>query len=111
MFYYHEQIEKQDVGGGIILQVLGRGANMNVLHWNFADKSVVPMHQHVHEQFGYILKGGFEVVVGDETAVLKAGDSYFIPSNVPHMFTAIGETEAIDIFSPVRLDIPFLTAQ
>jgi len=46
------------------------------------------------------------MTVGDETVELKAGDAYFIPPNVPHTFTAVGETEAIDVFNPIRLDIP-----
>jgi len=54
----------------------------------------VVLHHHPQEQFGYVIKGGFEMTVGDETAVLRAGDAYFIPPNVPHKFMAIGETEA-----------------
>ena len=100
----HKRLEKIDIGGGVLFQNLGKGERMNVWHWDFQDKSGVKPHQHESEQFGYIIKGGFEVTIGDEKAVLKAGDSYFIPSNTPHQFTAIGETEAIDVFSPARPD-------
>ena len=106
MICYHEKIAKKDLGNGIILQVLGTGTNMNVLHWNMEDKSVVPLHQHPHEQFGYVIKGGFEIKMGDEMFFLKAGDAYFIPPNTPHSFIAVGETEAIDVFNPIREDIP-----
>jgi quercetin dioxygenase-like cupin family protein len=106
MICYHEKIEKQDLGGGILFQYLGIGENMNVFHWNMADKSVVPLHQHPEEQFGYVIKGGFEIIMGDETFVLKAGDAYFIPPNVLHSFVATGETEAIDVFNPTRKTIP-----
>jgi len=47
------------------------------------------------------------MIIGEEVAVLKKGDAYFIPPNVPHEFTAIGQTEAIDIFSPVKTDFPW----
>jgi len=108
MICYHEKIRKQDIGGGIIVQVLGQGQNMNVLHWNFAENSEeVKMHQHVEEQFGYVIKGGFTITIENEIFTIMAGDAYFIPSNVRHSFTAIGETEAIDVFSPVRKDIPW----
>ena len=106
LFCYHDKLKKKDLGGGILLQVLGSGARMNTLHWNMEDQSVVVLHHHPQEQFGYVIKGGFEMTVGDETAVLKAGDAYFIPPNVRHKFMAIGETEAIDVFSPVKADIP-----
>jgi len=107
MFCYRERIEKIDMGGGVIRQDLGKGERMNVLHWNMADKSVVKMHTHPQEQFGYVIKGGFRMTVGDEVAELKAGDAYFIPPGVPHEFVAIGETEAIDVFSPVKEDFPW----
>ena len=45
--------------------------------------------------------------VGYETTTLKAGDAYVIPPNVLHEFIAIGETEAIDVFSPVKKDFPW----
>ncbi len=106
MFCYQGKIPTTDMGNGVLLKALGAGKNMNVLHWDMADQSTVPLHQHPHEQFGYVIKGGFEMVIGDETAILKAGDCYFIPADIPHKFTALGETEAIDVFSPVREGLP-----
>ena len=108
MFCYHEKINKRQLSKGIILQELGNGEQMNVLHWNMDDKSEVKTHQHSQEQFGLVIKGGFEMVIGDEKAILKAGDAYFVPANVPHSFVAIGETEAIDVFSPVKKDFPWV---
>lgn len=106
MFCYHEKIEKRDLGAGVILQILGHGEHMNVLHWNMSDRSVVALHQHPEEQFGYVIKGGFEIKLDDQTYVLRAGDAYFIPPNAWHSFLAIGETEAIDVFSPMKAEIP-----
>ena len=106
MFRHRQELPRQAIADGVVLQTLGSSENMNVLHWNMSDQSIVPLHQHVQEQFGYVISGGFEMTVGDETAILDAGDAYFIPSNVPHMFRAIGETEAIDVFSPRREGIP-----
>ena len=106
MFCYHKKIEKKDIGGGIIFQYLGIGDNMNVFHWNMADGSVVALHQHEEEQFGYVIKGGFDIELNGEKHTIKAGDAYFIPPNVPHSFVAIGETEAIDVFAPKRKFIP-----
>jgi quercetin dioxygenase-like cupin family protein len=109
MFCFHEKIPKEDLGEGILVQILGSGTNMNTWHWNMRDGSVVSMHQHPQEQFGYVIRGGFRMSIANEEAVLKAGDSYFIPPNAPHMFVAMGETEAIDVFSPKRIDIPWRT--
>ena len=107
MFCFHEKVAKQDLGGGIILQELGHGQNMNVLHWNMQDGSVVKLHNHPQEQFGYVIKGGFKMIVGGEETILKAGDAYFISPNIKHSFTATGETEAIDVFNPIKKDFPW----
>lgn len=106
MFCYQEKLAIQDRGNGVLLKNLGSGSSMSVLHWNMEDGSIVPMHQHPHEQFGYVIKGGFEMLVGGERGTLKAGDCYFIPADVPHTFTAMGDTEAIDVFSPPREGLP-----
>lgn len=107
MFIFHKKIEKHDMGGGIVRQDLANGERLNTLHWNIADKGEVTLHHHPQEQFGYIIKGGFEMLIGNETKILKAGDAYVVPPNVPHSFIANGETEAIDVFSPVKEDFPW----
>jgi quercetin dioxygenase-like cupin family protein len=107
---HRQQLKKEQFAPGVLLQMLGSSQNMSVLHWNLDDQSTVPLHHHPQEQFGYIIKGGFEVRVGEETAMLGAGDAYFIPADVPHWFRAIGETEAIDVFSPRREGMPSYAA-
>lgn len=102
MINYHDKLEKTRLTGGILLQVLGQAEHMNVVHWNLPDNAVVDRHQHPQEQFGLVIKGGFQVEIGDDSYTIGAGDSYFVPANVPHRFVAIGETEAIDVFSPIR---------
>ncbi len=108
MYIFRQKLEKIDMGAGVIRQYLGAGVKMNAQHWDMADGSVVKLHTHSQEQFGYVIKGGFRMIIGDEVADLKDGDAYFIPPDVPHEFTAIGQTEAIDIFSPVKTDFPWI---
>ena len=107
MVVFHEKIEKVDMGGGVIRQDFAGGKNMNVLHWNIADQGVVGMHTHPQEQFGYVIKGGFKLTIGEEVYDLKEGDAYLVPANVPHGFVAVGETEAIEVFAPVKTEFPW----
>ena len=108
MFVFRKKLKKFDMGGGgVIRQYLGECKKMNAQHWDMADKSVVAMHKHSQEQFGYVIKGGFKMIVGNKRATLKAGDAYFIPAGVFHEFVAVGKTEAIDVFSPVKKDFPW----
>jgi quercetin dioxygenase-like cupin family protein len=107
MYIFHENVKKIDMGNGVIRQDLAVGKNLNVLHWNMADGSEVKMHTHEQEQFGLVIQGGFEMIIGNEKKRLKAGDAYIVPENIPHSFIAIGDTEAIDVFSPKKNDFPW----
>ncbi len=102
MFCFVDKVNAQDLGHGVLLKVLGASENLNVVHWNMDDKAVIDTQSHPQEQFGYVISGALEATIGDETGTLKAGDSYFIPSDIPHRFVAIGRTEAIDVFSPKK---------
>lgn len=107
MYVFRKKLDKFDMGGGVIRQYLGESKRLNAQHWDMADKSVVKMHKHTQDQFGYVIKGGFKMDIGGKKAVLKAGDAYFIPANVLHEFIAVGQTEAIDVFAPVKKDFPW----
>ncbi|HZV49271.1 MAG TPA: cupin domain-containing protein [Candidatus Dormibacteraeota bacterium] len=65
----------------------------------------VPEHRHEHEQVGFVVQGSLTFTVGGETARLGPGDTYRIPSQVPHQAVA-GEEGAVvaDVFAPVRED-------
>jgi quercetin dioxygenase-like cupin family protein len=67
----------------------------------------VPVHSHPHEQIGMVYAGEARLVIGDEERVVKKGDFYCIPANVPHGDTCIGDEPFImlDIFYPVRADL------
>ena len=66
----------------------------------------VPFHSHPHEQIGMVYSGKAVLKIGDEERVVKKGDFYCIPVNVPHSDACIGDEPFImlDIFYPVRED-------
>ena len=64
----------------------------------------VPIHQHPHEQFTYVIEGRFEFRVGDETTVLEPGMVAIIPANVPHGGKTLTAVRVLDVFAPVRED-------
>ena len=92
MINYADKIEKETLSNGTLLQWLGHAENLSVVHWNIPDGNEVALHHHPEEQFGYVITGGFTVDIGPDS----------FPSNIPHRFVAIGDTEAIDVFSPIR---------
>jgi len=102
MFVFSDKLTETDFGHGIRFTNLGGSGSMNAFLWHTPAGTHAPAHDHPEEQFGYILKGSFEVTIGAEKQVLSAGDSYFIPGGVSHRFRMIEDSVAVDIFSPRR---------
>jgi len=60
-------------------------------------------YQHEGEEFEYVMKGKVQVVVGDHTNTLEAGDSLHFNSGVKHQLLNIGKETAellVVIYSP-----------
>lgn len=67
--------------------------------------AVVPNHHHDHEQLGMVLRGSVRFTLGDETRELGPGETWSIPSMVPHEVTAGPDgAVVVDLFAPVRAD-------
>lgn len=65
------------------------------------------MHHHPHEQFGYLLRGQLQMVVGDEEKLIEPGDVWYAPPDVEHGGEIVGDENILflDIFHPVREDL------
>jgi quercetin dioxygenase-like cupin family protein len=66
----------------------------------------VPLHSHPHEQVGMVYSGKAVLRSGGEERLVKKGEFYRIPSNLPYSDTNVGEEPFImlDIFYPIRED-------
>ena len=87
---------------GVVRRTLTEGERMMLIEVTLDQGAVVPPHTHPHEQIGYLASGRLLWELGDERRELAAGDSWLVPSNVPHQVTALEPSVAIDIFSPPR---------
>ena len=57
--------------------------------------SHAPLHVHSREdETFYLITGQLEARVGDERAVLRAGDCIFLPRGIPHQLTNTGSVAA-----------------
>lgn len=65
-----------------------------------------PRHQHVNEQFSYVVKGTLRFWIGDDEKQVdvKGGEVMHLPPNVPHRAEALDDVFVIDVFSPPRHD-------
>jgi len=57
------------------------------------------VHQHPGEEFGLILDGEIELVVGDETFTVASGDSVHFRSDLPHGVVNRGSSVCVAIWS------------
>jgi transcriptional regulator with XRE-family HTH domain len=47
---------------------------------------------HAGEELGYVIEGELELTLADERHLLRAGDSFYFPSTVPHSYRNPGKT-------------------
>jgi quercetin dioxygenase-like cupin family protein len=66
--------------------------------------SIVPLHQHPHEQITYIIEGRLDMVIDGKSYTLTDGMHFVIPGQVPHSAIAITRCKVIDAFHPTRED-------
>ncbi|MEM0261194.1 MAG: cupin domain-containing protein [Nitrososphaerota archaeon] len=64
----------------------------------------VEVHQHPQAQYGVVIKGRGVFIVGGRYIEISEGDSYYIPPGEEHGFSALEDTQVIDIFIPPRED-------
>lgn len=43
-----------------------------------------PLHKHTYEAIGYVLEGRGYEIIGEERVDWEAGDTFYMPANVPH---------------------------
>lgn len=70
-----------------------------------APHSVVPAHQHVNEQLGFVITGSVRFTVDGETRERGPGQAWRILADVPHEVTVGPEGAVVaEVYSPVRAD-------
>jgi quercetin dioxygenase-like cupin family protein len=89
---------------GIQRKTLVDGGRTQLVEFRLAAGSVVPPHQHPQEQTGYLVSGHLLLTIAGVDHEMRPGDSWTIPGNVEHQARSLGESVAIEIFSPIRRD-------
>jgi quercetin dioxygenase-like cupin family protein len=102
-----------DVGiGSVCLSGKDTGEAYCLLEVGLAPGMAVPRHTHTREDEAYfVLAGELEATVGEETFVLRPGDTLLAPRDFPHQLRNSGSSENhfLLVFSPSGFE-EFITA-
>ena len=102
VFIKSENIELEDLGGGITRQILGYNPDLMMVRVFFKKGAVGEAHSHPHRQVSYVEKGKFEVHIDGKKQILGVGDSFFVPRDLVHGCTALEDGCLLDVFTPIR---------
>lgn len=104
IFRHIDKLPEREIRKGVHLRILP-GSNVMFTLVRFEPHATVDTHQHPHEQLGFLLDGELEMWIADERRLLRHGDIYAIPPNVPHgAGTHERSALVLDAFSPLRED-------
>lgn len=104
MFYKKTDDNYNQALEGIEFKTLVYGEKTLLTEFRLEKNNTLPMHEHPHEQTGYLVSGKIVLKIGDQRHDVEAGDAWSIPSNVIHGAEVVEDSVAIEVFSPVRED-------
>jgi isopentenyl-diphosphate delta-isomerase type 1 len=89
---------------GIRYKTLAYGEKTLLAEFKLEKDSILPEHEHPHEQTGYLISGKIRLIIENEEHDVSPGDSWSIPGGVLHKAEIVEDSVAIEVFSPVRED-------
>lgn len=104
LFQFDSETAWQDLGNGIQRQVFGYNETLMLVKAKFIEGAIGAVHHHPHSQVTYVDSGVFEMTIGEETKIIRKGDGYFVPPDVPHGVRCLEPGMLVDAFSPHRED-------
>jgi quercetin dioxygenase-like cupin family protein len=103
-FIENNSREWENAGEGVRRKILGYDDALMMVRVEFKKGAIGYLHHHPHRQVSYIERGSFEVQIGGEKKILRAGDCYFASPNIEHGVVALEESRLLDVFAPMRED-------
>lgn len=111
MFSQVFQDKDQQKGASDVLnstnRVIAYGPGLMMREEHFAKAgTVVPMHNHYHEQITHVVKGSIKVITADgNETVLKAEEAVYCAPYEDHSVVVLEDDTIVkDAFNPIRLD-------
>ncbi len=102
MLKKHGQVTYRTLVDGVELGTLVHGEKTLMGRFLLSAGSVIPAHDHPHEQIGLLLAGRMVFTIDGVEHEVAPGDSWCIGSGVSHAARAVVDSVAVEVFSPVR---------
>lgn len=87
---------------GVRMRPLVHGEKSLLCEFLLEEGHRLPLHDHPHEQTGYLLSGRLRFRIGEIWRESLPGDSWSIPGGVPHEVEVMEDAHLLELFSPVR---------
>jgi quercetin dioxygenase-like cupin family protein len=101
-FVFNSNYDWENAGEGVRRKILAYEKDLMLIVTEFKKGAIGSIHKHPHKQVSYLERGSFEVTINEEKKVMKAGDSYLVPTNVEHGVVALEDSVLVDVFTPYR---------
>jgi quercetin dioxygenase-like cupin family protein len=89
---------------GVEMKALAHGEKTLLAKFHLKKGAIIPGHQHIHEQTGFMISGKMIFNIGSDQYECEPGDSWCIPGAVEHGVEVLDDSVVIEVFSPVRED-------
>ncbi len=99
-----DEITSEVAADGVLRKVLSYNDQLMCVENTFAKDAIGALHSHPHTQITYVVSGEFEFTIGEETKVVKAGDSLLKEDGIVHGCRCLASGILLDIFNPKRDD-------
>ncbi len=102
MFCKSDSNGYREVLPGIMMKPVVYGEKTLMTEFLLKNGSILPLHEHIHEQTGYLISGKILLTIGEERFEVEPGDSWSIPGGLSHSAEILEDSIAIEVFSPRR---------
>ncbi len=104
LFTTQSSVEWESMAEGVRRKIMSFGDKGMATYVEFQKNAVGALHHHPHIQITFIQSGQFEVQIDGKKQILKAGDFFYVASNLEHGVVALEGGVLVDFFHPMRED-------
>lgn len=101
---FHKDTEAVSGGPGVTRRVLAYCDQLMCVENQFEAGAVGQLHSHPHTQLTYVAEGSFSFTIGQETRIVRKGDTLLKEDGVVHGCVCLEKGVLVDLFSPMRED-------